>query len=238
MNALHETVGRLVVEHPARARVFEEFDIDYCCGGKRTLGDACAQRGIDPAVVVRRLEAVDAGPLQSGENWAIAPAGELCDHIVASHHAFLRRELPRVRRLVEKIARVHGDRHPELVKLSQVYQSFASDLDCHMDKEEQVLFPIIKRLADADMKPSRNILAPVRVMEAEHDEAGHALALMRQLTNGFQPPEDACNTYRAAFAGLQDIEIDLHQHVHLENNVLFPQLEQMVAIGAPSGEFQ
>jgi regulator of cell morphogenesis and NO signaling len=232
MYDLQQTVGRLVSERPGRARVFEEFDIDYCCGGKRTLADACARLHIDPAVVVRRLEALDAGPDadEADKNWDDAPVTELCDHIVTTHHAFLRRELLRVAYLVQKIARVHGDRQAELRELLAVFQAFARDMELHMDKEEMVLFPALKRLAAGELAPSRSILGPVRMIEAEHDEAAHALAEMRRLTDGFRPPTDACNSYQAAFAGLHDIEQDLHRHVHLENNVLFPRVEECLAV--------
>jgi regulator of cell morphogenesis and NO signaling len=230
MYALQKTVGQLVAERPGRARVFEEFDIDYCCGGKRTLGEACVRRGVDPKLVVQRLEAVDAGPDEPERNWDDASISELCDHIVETHHEFLRRELPRLSYLIQKIARVHGERHPELLELLATYQPFARDLGRHMDKEEQVLFPFMKRLAREEIAPSPAILGPMRMMEAEHDEAGIALADMRRITNGFRAPADACNTYRAAFAGLHELEQDMHRHVHLENNVLFPRVEESLAV--------
>lgn len=230
MYDLQQSVGRLVAERPERARVFEEFDIDYCCGGKRSLGEACGRRGVDPAVVIRRLEAVDAGPDESPRDWDDATVAELCDHIVATHHAFLRRELLRLSYLLQKIARVHGERHPELLELLAAYLPFARDMELHMDKEEQVLFPALKRLAEGQIGLSRTLLAPVRMMEAEHDEAAQALAEMRRLTDGYRPPADACNSYRAALAGLHGIEQDLHRHVHLENNVLFPRAEEYLAV--------
>jgi regulator of cell morphogenesis and NO signaling len=236
MTALNQTVGRLVAERPDRARVFEEFDIDYCCGGRRSLGEACARRGVDPGVVLRRLAAVDAGRPGEETNWEAAPVADLCDHIVATHHEFLRRELPRVGRLLAKVAGVHGERHPEMVGVLAVYEPFARDLAEHMAKEERVLFPLVKRLATGEVTPSRTLLGPVRVMEAEHDQAGEALAELRRLTEGFRPPADACNTYRAALAGLHDLEQDLHRHVHLENNVLFPQVEELIpAVGRVAG---
>ena len=152
----------------------------------------------------------------------------LCDHIVAMHHTFLRRELPRVQRLLAKIAHVHAGNHPELNQLLAVYEPFARDMEVHMDKEEQVLFPLVKRLAAGEIPPNRSMIGPIRIMESDHDEAGFALAEMRQLTNDYRLPADACNTYRAALAGLHDLEQDLHRHVHLENNVLFPRVEQIV----------
>jgi regulator of cell morphogenesis and NO signaling len=229
MHVLQTTVGRLVAQRPERAQVFEEFDIDYCCGGKRTLGEACARRGVDPAMVVRQLEKVDADEPEASPDWMNEPLPALCDHIVATHHQFLRQELPRLHGLLSKIARVHGEHHPELLQLLDVFEPFSWDLDLHMDKEEQVLFPLVKRLVANEVPASFYMLAPLRVMETEHDQAGLALAEMRELTNNYELPGDACGSYRAAFAGLQNLEQDLHRHVHLENNVLFPRMGQLIA---------
>ena len=229
MYALQTPVGQLVAERPERARVFEEFNIDYCCGGKRTLGEACLRRGVDPEAVVQRLDILDASPHSLQTDWQAAPLSELCDHIVATHHQYLRRELPRLQALLAKIARVHGDRHPELTQLLCVFDTFQLDLSHHMDKEEQVLFPLIKQLAASSIPANRSMVAPIRVMEAEHDRAGAALAEMRRLTDGYQMPADGCTTYRVAFDALNQLEHDMHQHVHLENNVLFPRVEQIIA---------
>ena len=225
---LNQTVGQLVAERPERSRVFEEFEIDYCCGGKRTLADACRTRRLDPDLVRRRLAETDAGAPEPEADWEDAPLADLCDHIVRAHHGFLKVELPRVSRLLLKTTKAHWERHPELLRVLEAFEPFARDLTEHMAKEERVLFPLIRRLAGGELTPSPTYLAPLRVMEAEHDEAGRALAEMRRLTDGFRPPADACNTYRAAFAGLRGIERDLHWHVHLENNVLFPQAEQLI----------
>lgn len=225
---LNETIGRLVAERPERARIFEEFEIDYCCGGKRTLWDACRNRRLDPDLVRRRLAEADAGTPEPARDWAGAPVGDLIDHIVAAHHGYLKAELPRVTTLLVKVATVHKDRHPELLQVLEAYAPFARDLAQHMAKEERVLFPLIRRLAAGELTPSPTYLAPLRVMEAEHEEAGRALDEMRRLTDGFRPPADACNTYRAALAGLRGIEQDLHRHVHLENNILFPEAETLI----------
>jgi len=131
--------------------------------------------------------------------------------------------------LLSKIARVHGEHHPELFQLLNVFESFYWDMEQHMDKEEQLLFPLMKQLAAAEIPASRSVLAPIRVMEAEHDQAGHALAEMRRLTCGYQLPVDACTSYRVAFDALQRLEQDMHKHVHLENNVLFPRVEKLIA---------
>jgi regulator of cell morphogenesis and NO signaling len=227
MTTLQETVGGLVAERPCRARVFEEFGIDYCCGGRRTLREACERRGVRLDVVLRRLAAADA-ERPNEVDWTGSPLGTLCDHIVETHHAFLKYELPRVGKLLAKVAGVHGDRHPELYRVVAVFDPFARDLDHHMVKEEHVLFPLVRRLA-AGEPVEMNALGPIRVMEAEHDQAGEALAEMRRLADGFRPPEGACNSYRAALAGLHEIEQDLHRHVHKENNILFPRAERLAS---------
>ena len=225
MTTMHETVGGLVAERPGRARVFEEFGIDYCCGGRRTLREACERRGVSLDTVLRRLAAADAErPCEI--DWTGAPLATLCDHIIETHHAFLRHELPRVGQLLAKVVGVHGDRHPELYRVLSVFEPFARDLDQHMAKEERVLFPLVKRLAAGDAV-GMNPLAPIRVMEAEHDQAGAAMAEMRRLTDDFRPPAGACASYRAALAGLHAIEQDLHRHVHKENNILFPRAERL-----------
>lgn len=238
MTTLQETIGGLVAERPGWARVFEEFGIDYCCGGRRTLQEACERRGVNPDILIRRLAAAEAGQAAAEPDWTTAPLASLCDHIVKAHHDYLRRELPRVGRLVAKIAGVHGERHLELFQVLALYEPFARDMDHHMAKEEQVLFPLIKRLAAGEPVPM-NPLAPIRAMEAEHDQAGEAMAEMRRLTDGFRPPEGACGSYRAALAGLHEMEEDLHRHVHKENSILFPRAEKLAATRpAPRGAFE
>jgi regulator of cell morphogenesis and NO signaling len=221
------TVGELVAERPARSRVFEELGIDYCCGGKLSLTEACARKGLDPVEVDRRLAA--AAPVEPEADWRAAPLADLCAHVVAAHHDFLRRELPRLRGLLAKLAGVHGTRHPGLREALVVFEPFADELAAHMTKEERVLFPLITRIESGDVPPTPSVLRPIAVMEAEHDDAGRALAEMRRLTGGYALPADGCNTYRAAMAGLADLEADMHAHVHKENNILFPRAARLVA---------
>jgi regulator of cell morphogenesis and NO signaling len=234
MTTMHETVGGLVAERPGWARVFEEFGIDYCCGGRRTLREACERRGVSPDAVLRRLAAADTGRAVDEPDWTAAPLAALCRHIVDTHHAFLRRELPRVGRLLVKVAGVHGDRNPELFRVAALYEPFARDMGHHMAEEEQVLFPLIKGLA-AGEPAATDPVAPIRAMLAEHDDAGEAMAEMRRLTDGFRPPEGACASYRAALAGLHEIEQDLHRHVHKENNILFPRAARLARARRPAG---
>jgi regulator of cell morphogenesis and NO signaling len=221
------TVGELVAERPARSRIFEELGIDYCCGGKLSLAEACARKGLDPDEVSRRLAATEVA--ESETDWRAAPLAALADHIVSTHHAFLRRELPRLRGLLAKLARVHGDRHPELRDALAVFGPFADELTEHMMKEERVLFPLITGLESGRVPRTPFVLQPIAVMEAEHDDAGRALAEMRRLTGGYALPADGCGTYRAAMAGLAELEADMHEHVHKENSILFPRAARLVA---------
>ena len=219
------TVGQLVAERPSRARVFEKLGIDYCCGGKLPLAKACEERGIAPDEVRRQIEDQDLKNTDTSErDWRSASLRDLCDHIEQTHHAWLKEELPRLEFLTGKIARVHGKRHPELIELSHVFQLFKSDMDAHMHKEEQILFPLCRNLessraAGAPMSVER----PIAVMVHEHEDAGRDLARMRELSNGFSVPSDGCGTWRATYGGLEELETDLHQHVHKENNILFPK---------------
>ncbi len=213
------TVGDLVLERPSRSRVFSELGIDFCCGGKKTLERACAERGLDLAEVVARLEAEPAPA--AAVDWRTQPMSALCDHIEATHHEYTKAELPRLRAMLDKVARVHGERHPEMIEVAMLFGRLADDLSAHLMKEERVLFPAMRGI---DAGRVVDLSPPVRVMLAEHDDAGAILHELRTLTKGYVPPSDACNTFRASLAGLEDFERDLHEHVHLENNVLFPRV--------------
>lgn len=235
---LNATVGELVTEKPSRARVFERYGIDYCCGGKRPLAEACDRRGVDPKAVVQDLATAEAEPVADERNWAEASLGELIDHIVDTHHAYLRRELPRLTPLVDKVTRVHGENHPELGECQAVFHGLRAELESHMMKEEQILFPLIAAMESSQRVETAHcgsVNNPIRVMQEEHDAAGAALARLRALSRDYTPPADACNTYRAVLDSLAELEADLHQHIHKENNILFPRaaaLEAELAEGA------
>lgn len=230
---LTTTVGQLVAERPGRARVFEQFGIDYCCGGKVPLQEACATGGIEAQAVLRALHQADANPAPTDSaDWAHAPLAELITNILETHHAYLRRELPRLTQIAGKVLEVHGTRHPELSEVQAVYDDLRAELQMHMMKEEQVLFPMIQAMeADGVVAAAHcgSVQNPIRVMEHEHDSAGAALLRLRTLTGGYIPPADACNTYRAFLSGLAELEQDLHQHIHKENNILFPRAVELEA---------
>jgi regulator of cell morphogenesis and NO signaling len=219
---LDRTVGEIVAERPSQARVFQAFGIDFCCQGGRTLREACNLKGIAADSVIEQLEVATREQEDKGENPALLPPSDLADHIVATHHQYLRSELPRLQAMAERVARVHGGHTPSLVEVHEVFCAMSDELAGHMMKEEQVLFPAVKALSQGG-PAVMPLEGPVACMLQEHDDAGGALARMRELTNGFTPPPEACNTYRALFAGLLELEEDLHRHIHLENAVLFPQ---------------
>lgn len=232
-DVLRQNVGTLVIEQPGRSRVFENFGIDYCCGGKRRLDEACAIAGVSPDRVIEALADADRTRNASGGvDWAEESMSALIDHILSAHHAYLRSELPRLSELAEKVARAHGSRFPWVLDCQRVFSSLRSELESHMIKEEQILFPLISQLESATENQAfhcGSLQNPISVMEHEHDNAGDALARLRQLSNGFFPPADACNTFRAWLDGLSDLEKDLHEHIHEENNILFPTAQSLEA---------
>ena len=220
-------IGDLVASRPALARLFEQLRLDYCCGGRQSLTDACARRGLDVATVTAMLEAADkalaAGPAEI--NAAAMSLTELADHIEATHHAYVKAELPRLVEMAERVARKHGHRDARLPQVAATVRELTNEMVAHMHKEEAVLFPLVRQIeaGTGDGLPGGSIANPIRQMEAEHASAGGAVARLRELTDGFSPLADDCNTHRALLAGLAEFESDLHRHVHKENNILFPR---------------
>jgi len=223
------TIGELVAERPSRSRVFEQLGIDYCCGGKKPLSEVCAKKGLDPTMILERLEQEAEALPDTGPTPAQMTLSQLAVHIESTHHVYLRNELPRLAKMAQRVAKVHGDKDQRLLMLSATFGVFMHELESHMAKEEHVLFPAIRALEAADSLPSLpfgSVANPIQCMEAEHDGAGEALERMRSLTDDYTPPEWACNTYRALLDGLRELELDMHQHVHKENNVLFPRAKE------------
>jgi regulator of cell morphogenesis and NO signaling len=227
------TIGALVAARPAFARLFERLGIDYCCGGKQTLQAACLRRGLDLPTTLALLESAGA-ILSSGPAEVDASTmglAELADHIEATHHAYLKEELPRLVEMADRVGTKHGWRDARLPEMAATVRDVAGEMLAHMEKEEQILFPLVRRIEaglEAGLRGS-DLTAPIRQMEAEHENAGQLTARLRELTNNFTPDAEACNTHRALLAGLADFESDLHRHVHKENNVLFPRA---LALGA------
>lgn len=221
------TVGALVVENPSLARVLDDLRIDYCCGGDVTLDEACARRGLDRDEVIHALEQAETSPSdpEDGLDLTTLTLGALVDHIEQAHHSWLRRELPKLRATIDKVIAAHGSKDVRLADLGASYHDLCTELDMHLQKEEQVLFPLIRMMERAGSRPDFHcgLSDPIGVMESEHENVGAMLEEFRKLTDGFRAPEHACPTYHAMLDGLKGLEHELHRHVHEENNVLHPR---------------
>jgi len=229
-----DTIRDIIVGNPALARVFEEMRIDYCCGGKRTLQEASESRGVDPNELLSQLEQASTLEDDSVVDPASLSLTELADHIEEAHHAFLRSELVRIDEMTDKVVSAHGERDPRLRDIRDTFLALRQELTSHMMKEEEILFPFVRQL-EAGETPQfgcGSIQNPIRQMEHEHDIAGAALARFRSLTDDYTPPAWACNTVRALFDALAYLERDMHQHIHKENNVLFPRAMELAAAHA------
>jgi regulator of cell morphogenesis and NO signaling len=236
------TVRELAVTIPGATRIFEQLGIDYCCGGNRTLTAACEKSKVPVKEVVERLEAAaySVNPGDKVRDWQTESLVSLSAYIIDTHHFYTKQELARMEKLLDKVCSRHGENHLELFALRSAFQHLKQDLIPHMLKEEQVLFPYIARMEEAVMEQRTvpppffvTVRNPVRMMTAEHDTAGDLLAEMRRLTSGYALPSDACISFQALYQALQEFEADLHQHVHLENNILFPRAVEMESIAEP-----
>jgi regulator of cell morphogenesis and NO signaling len=224
----NESVGMLVAEKPYRATVFDQFGIDYCCGGKQTLETACRQLGIDTADVIAHLLDRDdcAVPGADDECWLEASLASLVDHIEKTHHAYLKTELPRLEALAEKVLSVHGEKDSRLAQVVAVFAAFRQEMEPHTMKEETILFPYIRCLEHSQSLPRMpfgTVANPVGCMEAEHEDAARALMQLQELTDHYQAPQHACASWKALLDGLARLDKDLKVHVHKENTILFPR---------------
>lgn len=225
------TVADIATAAPATIPVFQQHEIDFCCKGRVPLAQACADKGIDTDAVLAELEAV-ARPAVGEPSWAEAPLHELIAHVQKRYHAHLREELPRLSEMLAKVVSRHGDHLPEtLLPLRDTFEPLRDELLSHMMKEDRVLFPAIVSLERGEARITGDaatwLATPIAIMEAEHAEAGAALAAMRAQTNGYAPPDWACPTFRGLYFGLAQLETDMHMHVHLENHILFPRAAQL-----------
>ena len=224
----HTLVADIAAHHPRSIEVFERHGIDFCCGGRRPLGEACREHGSFVEAVAAEIAAAVARELPEDRVFTDAPLGALLDHIVSRYHAALREDLPRLGRMADKVAEVHGEHHPELHELARVYGGLRDELVPHMAAEEERVFPALRQLAESGTEGAQ-VQSALHALEEEHDQAGAALARLRSLSHGFAVPDDACATYRALYEGLVRFEGELHEHVHLENNVLFPRVVSLQA---------
>jgi len=215
---VQRSLGELVSERPARARVLERAGLDYCCHGGRSLADAAAAAGVDVDALAVELAAVADTAGADVDQLAPVP---LVDHILATHHEYLHEELPLLEALAAKVRDVHGERHPELQEVAGLVAQVRADLEPHLEREEQVLFPAIRELPAGPAGPA-TVAEPIRVLMADHEVAGDLLEALRSTTRDFVVPDDGCASYASLYQRLEQLEADTHRHVHLENNVLFP----------------
>lgn len=230
------SVGDIAAANPAAKKVLEEAGVDYCCGGAKSLNQACTHTGVSAEEILRRLQENrhQAGPEEA--NWAGAPLADLTKHIVEEHHQYVRGAVPRISALLAKVKARHGESHPELAAIEKEFLGLGQEMYAHMQKEEQILFPYIEKLERAtegqqQLEPPffGTVRHPVHRMMEEHDSAGRALQGMRSLSAGYQTPAGACESYREVYRSLEEFEANMHAHVHLENNILFPRAVELEA---------
>ena len=226
-----KTIREIALESPQTVRVFEEFKIDYCCGGRKPFEDACLGAGVDPQLVAQKIEAAMKSyeGLEEFNRAEEKSASQLINYIIGKHHIFTVQEIERLTPLLEKVCSRHGEQHPDLFELQTVFTALSESLIPHMRKEETVLFPYIQMLessltgdVSADPPHFGTVENPIRMMMLDHEADGERLRKLREISTDYSLPEGACPSFTALYAGLQDLEKDLHRHIHLENNVLFP----------------
>ncbi|MEE8577861.1 MAG: iron-sulfur cluster repair di-iron protein [candidate division Zixibacteria bacterium] len=236
-NSLEVPIGEIVAEKLSRSRVFEQYGLDYCCGGQVTLDEACKGKGIDPNEVLKALSKMDAEVKEDDStDWRKEALTKLADHIEETHHVYLKKELPRLNQLMEKVVMAHSENHPELSQVAGTLNTLTAELTQHLAKEEEILFPIIRQMESTGNPESHcgEVANPIQVMEMEHNNAGNALGSLRSLTNDYKAPADGCTTYQALFVGLSEMEFDIHQHILKESSILFPRaiaLEKKLKLG-------
>jgi len=223
-----QTIGEFVAEDYRTAKVFEKYGIDFCCGGKVSLANACREKDVDPDDVIREIEAVKNEPLERGQNYAAWGLPLLADYIIETHHGYLNDNTGQITVYARKIAEVHGAHHPEVIEIARIFDRIATDMAAHLREEEEVLFPAIKRIDAArkagtapDSGDLSTLKASLAKLDHEHEEIGNAVHTIRDLAHGYAIPADVCNTFAVTYRKLKEFEDDLHKHVHLENNILF-----------------
>lgn len=229
----NKTVAEVVTENIKSAHIFKKYGIDFCCGGGITIEKACAKKEVDYSVLIEELSAIDkvTSNAYNYDNWDL---GFLIDHIQNVHHTYVEENIPLLIQYANKVASVHGHHYTEVVEINNLFTEVANELSAHMRKEELILFPYVKQMVKAEKEGVKaapphfgTVKNPIQMMENEHENAGDILKEIARLSNNYSPPEDACNTFRALYAKLDEFEQDLHQHIHLENNILFPKAIQL-----------
>lgn len=229
-------IGELVAQDYRSASVFKKYGIDFCCQGNRAIQEACEAKNIDTSAVINDLNEVNKTPTESTTDYQSWPIDLLADYIEKKHHRYVESKIQEIKPYLDKICRVHGDRHPELFEIHEQFNAAAGELAMHMKKEELVLFPFIRKMVKARQENTQldaphfgTVENPIQMMRHEHNTEGERFRKIEALSNNYTPPADACNTYRVTFSLLKEFEADLHLHIHLENNILFPkaiELEQ------------
>lgn len=235
-NLAIERIGDIVSENYHTAGVFKEYGIDFCCGGGKPLNEVCEKNGLSLNEVIQKLNTIPWQGSESGHNYKEWDAGFLIDYIINTHHQFVRRKTEEISAYAAKVARVHGERHPENVEILKCFVTLSNELIEHLEAEETTVFPLIKKLS-AKLENGESLLeaeidklrGQLSLMEDDHDGAGQVMAKIRELSHNFTPPEDACRTYQILYQNLEGFEEDLHKHVHLENNILFKKAEKLIA---------
>ena len=228
----NQKIGEIVTKFPNAADIFKEYKIDFCCGGDRPLITAINEQGVNEAEILEKINAsyekLQNKLYTNNKNWVEAPFDELVDHIVNVHHGYLYENLPKISELTTKILRVHGGNHPELSKVHKLFHTVKMELEAHLIEEETIQYPAIKAYlrsnSEVDLDKAINI---INQLQDEHTGAGDILKELRKVTNDYKAPSDGCNTYKLTYAKLEEMESDIFQHIHLENNILFPRLYEL-----------
>ncbi|NSB15434.1 iron-sulfur cluster repair di-iron protein [Clostridium beijerinckii] len=228
----NQKIGEIVTKFPNAADIFKEYKIDFCCGGDRPLITAINEQGVNEAEILEKINAsyekLQNKLYTNNKNWVEAPFDELVDHIVNVHHGYLYENLPKISELTTKILRVHGGNHPELSKVHKLFHTVKMELEAHLIEEETIQYPAIKEYlrsnSEVDLDKAINI---INQLQDEHTGAGDILKELRKVTNDYKAPSDGCNTYKLTYAKLEEMESDIFQHIHLENNILFPRLSEL-----------
>jgi regulator of cell morphogenesis and NO signaling len=229
-NLKNITIGEIVAKDYRAAAVFKSFGIDFCCKGQRTIEEACSTKKADPEEVISKLQEILSENRSESFDYNSWPIDLLADYIEKKHHRFVRERIPMLLQFLDKLCKVHGDQHPELFKIKVLFSQSAEELISHMEREELIVFPYVRKMVKTpdghrkfDAPHFDSVRNPILNMMAEHEAEGSRFEQIKQLANGYNPPEDACNTYRVTYAFLHEFENDLHKHIHLENNILFPK---------------
>ncbi len=240
METLHKDsqkqIGQFVAEDFRTAAVFSNYGIDFCCKGDRTVEEVCSKNKIDIDELLRKLEDAQSSNSQQSIDYKSWPLDLLAEYIEKKHHRYVEEKTPVLRQFLDKLCKVHGQRHPELLEITALFIGCSKELASHMKKEELILFPFIKRMVKAKLESSQiespqfqTVENPIAMMKDEHEAEGERFRKIVELTNNYTPPADGCNTYQVTFAMLDEFEKDLHLHIHLENNILFPEAIKLEA---------